>query len=281
MLGDSLRNGPTWYNDYSLAGMQYGAQQVFTRAVEIAQSQPETSVYVSSTWANGSDVLMRYFTNDLPNVRMGNINAWGLYYQPLDRAMLFVMTQEDLDWIYESAKFTNITIEDTLPYPDGSAGFYFVRLEYVDNITAILAAEQAERQQLLSDTLTLNGQTLEAQYPTLGINEIQQGFDGDPTTLIRTLEANPLKVILSFPQPIEVDQVSLIIGGTPTEVSLVAYFGQQELESLSKSVGEDIVTREINLNFKETQILDRITIEVRNSQDGDVAHVHLWEVIIN
>jgi hypothetical protein len=30
MLRDALVNGPTWFQDYGLGGMQYGARQLFT-----------------------------------------------------------------------------------------------------------------------------------------------------------------------------------------------------------------------------------------------------------
>ncbi|HEY9122166.1 MAG TPA: glycosyltransferase family 39 protein [Brevefilum sp.] len=115
MLSDALANGPTWYTDYGLTGMQYGAEQIFTRAVEIARSQPDTKVLVSSTWANGTDVFLRFFGDGIPNLEMGNINAYGLNYLPLDRHTLFIMTEEDLAWIAESGKFTDVRVDETLP----------------------------------------------------------------------------------------------------------------------------------------------------------------------
>ncbi|MFN2302556.1 MAG: ArnT family glycosyltransferase [Anaerolineales bacterium] len=280
MLGDALINGPTWYDDYGLAGMQYGGRQVFTRAVEIAQSEPETTVLVSSTWANGPDVVMRYFTDDLPNVRMGNINAFTERFQPLDRNLLFVMAEEDLRFIEESEKFTNVTVEETIPYPDGRVGFYFVRLEYVKNIKAILEAERIARQKLLIETVTINGQAVEVHYPTLDMNEIGHIFDGDPTTLIRTLEANPLRLILNFEKPIQLHKITVIVGGTPTKVTATAFADGQELESSLAQVDSALVNRNMGLPFKENLTADTLNIEVLNPHDGEIAHVHLWEVII-
>ena len=105
MMADALTSGPTWYTNYGLDGMQYGARQVIPRAAKIAKTEPETTVYVSSTWANGSDVLLRYFADGIDNLKMGNINAWALDYRPLDQTMLFVMTEDDLDFITISDKF--------------------------------------------------------------------------------------------------------------------------------------------------------------------------------
>ncbi len=280
MLNDALQQGPTWHRDYGLSGMQYGGRQVFTRASEIARAEPETTVLVSSTWANGADVLMRYFGDDLPNLKMGNINAFAFQYQPLDRRTLFVMTEEDLTLIEESEKFTHVSLEETLPYPDGRTGFYFIRLEYVDDIHAILEAEREARQALQSKTLVINDKTVRVQYAILDMNEIDQAFDDDPTTLIRTLEANPLRLILNFSESIDIRAITLQIGGTPTEIRLTAQKGSEELETLEKALPAAAVKRKVTLTFNQVLAVDQLLIEVLNPHDGEIAHVHLWEVCL-
>jgi len=279
-LGDALTNGPTWYDNYGLSGLQYGGRQLFSRAAEIARKDPTTTVLVSSTWANAPHILLRYFGNDLPNLRMGNINAFGMAYQPLDRSLLFVMTDEDLAYIHGSGKFINITIEETLPYPDGRAGFYFMRLEYMPDIQDVLAAERAERQALRSETLPLMGQVVEVQYPMLDMNEIRHAFDGDPTTVIRTLEANPLRLILTFPKPILVTRITLLIGGTPTHATLTAHIDAHKPVTVTEQVERDVVKRDLQLTFNQPYEVNKLEIEVLNPHDGEIAHVHLWEVTI-
>ena len=280
MLVDALTNGPTWYDDYGLSGMQYGGQQVFTRALEIVEDDPQTTVLVSSTWANASDVIMRYFINDHPQVRMGNINAFMEGYQPLDRNMLFVMTPEDIRLMAESEKFTHVTIEEVIPYPDGRDGFTFLRLAYVPNIVEIFETERLARQTLQTKTLTINGQSVTVNYPILDINEIEHIFDGDPTTLIRTLEANPLRLVLRFDQPMEIQSVTVIVGGTPTVVTLTALSNGEELEEKTDQVESALVNRNITLSLDQPLTVDHLEIEILNPHDGEIAHVHLWEVII-
>ena len=280
MLADALINGPTWYTDYGLVGMQYGARQMLPRAVEIAQSNPETTVYVSSTWANGSDVLLRYFADDTPNIEMGNINAWALDYFPLDRGMLFVMTENDLDYITTSGKFTDITVEETLPYPDGSDGFFFVRLVYAPDILDILAEEREARQALVPTEFLLEDQVIQVEHSVLDMNEIVEAFDGDPTTLIRTLEANPLRIVLHFPEPRPLQSAALLIGGPPTRVNLTAFLAGEEIATLSEAVGQSPVTRELTLAFDEEQTVDEIRFEVLSVNDGEISHVHLWEIAL-
>jgi hypothetical protein len=280
MLNDALRNGPTWYDDYGLGGLQYGAEQVFTKAAEIAQTEPETTVLVSSTWANGADILLRYFADGQPNLKMGNINAWGLTYNPLDDQTLFVMTRDDLDYIYDSGKFTDIIIEETLPYPDGSAGFYFVRLAYVDDIRTIFEEEQEARLALVSETLNIQGQPVRVDHSALDMNEIAHAFDGDTLTVIRTLEANPLRIVLTFPEPVEVHSVTLWIGGTPTQMSVTAFLADEKLDTVLREVGQANAVREVTLPFTQAFTVDQLQIEVLSTDAGEVAHVHLWEVIL-
>jgi hypothetical protein len=155
-----------------------------------------------------------------------------------------------------------------------------VRLDYVKNIQAILEAERITRQTLLVETLTLNDQTVEVHYPTLDMNEIGHIFDGDPTTLIRTLEANPLQLILIFDKPIHVGKITAIVGGTPTKLTATVFSGEEALASKAAEVESALVNRNMTLAFDEDLIADTIRIEVLNPHDGEIAHVHLWEIII-
>ena len=48
----------------------------------------------------------------------------------------------ELEKVLSSGKFEEVRIEQTLEYPNGEPGFYFIRLRYVENIDAILDAER-------------------------------------------------------------------------------------------------------------------------------------------
>jgi hypothetical protein len=188
------------------------------------------------------------------------------------------MTEDDLALIEESGKFRNVKIEETLPYPDGTTGFYFVRLDYVSNIKEILEEERRERQSLLSDEVAWQGESVRVAYPTLDINEIQAAFDGDPLTLIRTLEANPLRLVIEFPEPKSMNAVSLRIGGTPTNITIRGFLGEKETGVQEILIERSTEVRDIHLQFDQTLIVDALEIEIYNPHDGEIAHVHLWEV---
>jgi hypothetical protein len=223
---------------------------------------------------------LRYFADGLPNLQMGNINAWGLEHRPLNRQILFVMTVEDLDYIYDSGKFTGVAIEETIPYPDGSIGFYFVRLEYVDDILTILEEERIARQALVESEILIDGQWVPVEHSVLDMNEIDQAFDSDPATLIRTLEANPLKIVLHFPEPTPLESVLLTIGGPPTRVAVTAYLASEKLDTVAQEVGQANITRELALSFATPLTVDEIRIEVFSVNDGEISHVHLWEIVL-
>jgi hypothetical protein len=57
MTWDALTNGPTWYSDYGLAGMQYGARQVFSAVEDYLGENPESQAWIFPSAWNGSDML--------------------------------------------------------------------------------------------------------------------------------------------------------------------------------------------------------------------------------
>ena len=281
MLREALVNGPLWYEDYSLYGMQYGGSQVFTEINEFHEDYPDKNIIVSPSWANGTDVIARYFLGDPMPIKMGTIEAYAIDYIPLDENSLFVMTPTEYEWMLETGKFTNVKVQKTLPYPDGTPGFYFVTLDYVDNFDEILAVEIEDRRQLREEVITINNLQVAVQYPQLDINEIIHAFDGDDVTLIRTFEANPLKIILTFPEPLDLNSVTALVGGTTTKVTAnVKIVGEEEEKIFFDQVGEATVVRAIELDFGETLAVEKLTIEVLNVNDGDISHVHLWEIIL-
>ena len=148
------------------------------------------------------------------------------------------------------------------------------------DILKILAEEREARQALVTTELMLDGQQVSVAHSVLDINEIGHAFDSDPTTLIRTLEANPLKIVLSYPEPVQLQSATLLIGGPPTRVTVTPLLAGEELTSLSEEVGQSPVTRELTLAFDEVLTVDEIRIEVLSVHDGEVSHVHLWEVTL-
>ena len=280
MLTDSLVNGPTWYSDYGLGGMQWGAKQLFGKVGIYLQEHPGSKLIVSPSWANGTEVLTRFFFNDPVPFQLGSIDGYINEYKEITADTEFVMIPEEYKQAIASPKFTDVQVDDILPYPDGNPGFYFVHLRYVDNIESVFAAEFALQKMPVEGVATLpDGQTVKVQYSRLDMGQLFNLFDGDLNTVTRTEYANPYLINVTFPEPTLLSGFSIRVGGTPTRVSVELvtqasntplHFEQQKVETADP--------RDIMIDFGSIYPVVEAKIQVLSINDVEPAHVHVWEV---
>jgi hypothetical protein len=148
----ALVQGPLWFSDYGLYGMQYGAQQLFEDAIPKYLAQhPDSRLLISPNWANATDRFLDFFCTpqQRQQITMGSIEGYLFKRLPLYETDVFVMTAPEYDKAVSSPKFTAIAVDQVLNYPNGTPGFYFVRLRYSDEADQIFAAEKEARRQLL------------------------------------------------------------------------------------------------------------------------------------
>lgn len=280
MLQDALKNAPFWSSDYGLSGLQWGARQLFAEVSDYLDHNPTVDLMVSPSWANGTDVIARFFFDDPLPFRLGSIEGHLNEYQPLAENTRFVMIPEEWLKIQESNQFTDIQVERTLNYPNGKAGFYFVRLRYVENAQQIFEKERQERRALLEKVVRLqNGTLVNVRYSRLDMGEIEHAFDGQPGTLIRTLEANPLVLNLIFDQPQSLQLLTARIGGVPGKVVVWIYppdGGNPQRFEADKEETPD--PRDVTIQFGEILNAAQVDIEILSTRDNESAHVHLWDV---
>ena len=280
MLRDSLLNGPTWFSDYGLLGMQYGAQQVF---VEIRQTQLEdtsTEILLSPNWANGIDVLIRFFLDDPSSIKIINMPELLHNKQTLAANMLFVLTPDDYADVQDSGKFTNTQIHNIIDYPNGEPGFYFVRLQYVENIDEILAEELTRMRQLVEGVIQIDGDPVEYRASRTDIGDIQSVFDQDMATLARTREANPFVIELTFEEPREIKAFSIVTGSA--QVAIVMQFYTSTIDDVPFSFDQTFRGTfdhpEFTHDFDRTIEVKIVRIEVQDLSQGEPGNVHVWEV---
>jgi hypothetical protein len=279
ILKDILDNAPTWYQDYGLGGLQYGAQQLFPEIEEYLESDAETKIILSPTWANGTDVVARFFLGDPLPIEMGSIEGHLYQHLPLDANTIFVMTPSEYQLAVGSGKFKDVHIEKTLPYPNGEPGFYFTRLNYVEEIDSILEEERQQRSILRSTIIGLSGEPVQVRHSMLDMGEVYHMFDGDPYTLGRTLEANPAEIELTFSEPQSVSGLSVIIGSTEVEIKAQLFKTLESdpieyLETLRGTVDNPTV----NFDFGETTLVQVIRLEIRDLHQEEPGNVHIWEI---
>ena len=284
MLNDALRNGSRWFRDYGMGGMQYGAFQIFDIVRQYLKERPETKIIFSPDWANGTDVVARFFLGDPSPIQIASVRGHLVQKLPLDEETLFVITPQEYDaLINEKAKIENVQVEQIVPYPDGNPGFYFVRLIYADNIDEIFAAERAVRQVLQEAVIPIDGQDVRVRFSYLDSSiqaeSIALLFDDDPYTLAKTYENNPFFVELTFPEKRTLSGFSIHIGGANARIT-VKCFPAPDAEPIVFTFEGQGTSEQPELAFElpqptETQIFQ---VEMLDPFAGDPAKIHIWEL---
>lgn len=280
MLRDAVVNGPLWYKDYGLSGIQYGARQVFGAVGDYLDERPNAHLIVSPSWANGTDVIARFFFPDPLPFELGSPEGYFHQVLPLDDNLVFVMIPEEFAQIPQ-AQFSRIEVIKTLSYPDGRPGFYFVRLQYAKNAAQIIAQEEAVRLQPQTATVSLGNEILNVSYPQLDIGSISDLFDGRPDSMVRSAGINPMNLSITFPAPHPMQGIVLRVGGPATAISIKGWVEDQgDPVELTSTLPESPVVRNIELDFPELLRITRLEISVKNVNDPPEGFVHLWEITL-
>jgi len=280
MLNDALTNGATWFTNYGLGGLQYGGQQIFAEVQQVLRQSPQTRVFVSPTWANGTNMLLQFFMPDEARVQMGNIDAYMFRQLPLDDNTLLVMTMPEYDRASADPKFANIRIERTVKYPDGRDGFYFVRLNYSERAPAIFAAEDAARRRPEEAQIALDGQAVEVVHSRLDMGPIENAFDGDPFTLVRTVVDNPFVITLTFPEPRTLTGVTLTTATMDFNAAITLTLANGEMPTYSRDylqTGPD-PTNDFPFEPAPSGPVKSIQIALKDLKVIGDAHIHVREI---
>lgn len=282
ILLTALKDGPLWFRDYGLYGMQYGAKQLFEEAIpEYLQNEEDAQILVSSTWANGADNFIRFFftPEEQKRVRMGGIRTYLFEKLPLGDQQVFVLTPDEYEEAVSNPKIGSVEVEQIIPYPDGSPGFYFARIGYSKIADDIFATEKEARRQLVVDYVNYEGEKVELRYSQIDMGVPALMFDNDPFTLIRGLEANPfiLELVFDEPRPIhgiiaDFGKVGISVTATLHGVSGEDVFIYNEI--FPKPTDETTV--EMYFNDAPGTVY-KIHLEILNPQSGEKANIHIRE----
>jgi hypothetical protein len=289
LLRTALVDGPLWFKDYGLYGMQYGAHQIFEEAVpELLAQDDTTQILISSTWANGADEFLRFFLQpeQMVRVRMDGVESYLFRQLPLNQDMLFVMTASEYQKAAASPKFKSVQLQ-TLPaypsgvisYPDGSPGFYFVRLAYADNVAEIFAAEKEARAQLAVQTVLIDGQMVEIHYSQTDMGTPALMFDNDLFTLMRGLEANPFIIELYFPEPRTVQGLEADFGLVDIKLTVSLYADPQGGAEVYQLTRNQVNDPHVSMSFPGAPAeVRKVRIEILNVLSGETANIHIREL---
>ncbi|HLC04431.1 MAG TPA: glycosyltransferase family 39 protein [Anaerolineales bacterium] len=209
MLRDALVNGPTWYSDYGLDGLQYGAPQVFEAAGGYLDRHPGRPVWVFPSWINGPDMLRRFFVPDEPSLQLLELEPFlGEWSDGLEDALL-ILTRQDYQRALDSEMVVLAGTESVLPLPDGTPGFYLVRMDYSSQGEAIFAAQREARGRMVTEEIRLEGRAVMTRHSPFAAGILLDLFDGNPATQVLTAGANPLRIELDFGAPLPITGLAL------------------------------------------------------------------------
>ncbi|MFN2386689.1 MAG: ArnT family glycosyltransferase [Thermoanaerobaculia bacterium] len=277
----ALNEGPTWYRLYGLYGMQYGAPQLFRAIREELSGSSRWRLIVTPTWANYPNRFAEFFLTpaERDRVAFDSLEGYATFKQPIEADGLFVVTQPELEEAMATGKFVLSPPERVVPYPDGTPGFLFVRVRYVKDIDAILAAEKAARARLVEASALFNGERVTVRHSMLDMGSVQDIVDGREQTLIRGIEANPFVVEIAFPRPRRVQVVRATLAHMKNALVAVEATG----------AGGDRVRSEapyrsasgpprFELILPRPVTAARLRLEIRDLTVGEPTHVHLYEI---
>ena len=283
MLRTALVEGPLWFRDYGLYGMQYGARQLFAEVIPKYLDKNEAyQVLVSSTWANGTDNFIRFFLSpqQQARVRIDGVGTYLFKRMPLSENDIFIMTPAEYDQARGSPKFSSVSVEQVIPYPDGSPGFYLATLAYSETADQIFAAEKEARRQLVVDQVTIAGETVSVHHSQIDMGSIKLAFDQDTFTLMRGLEANPFLLELDFPAPRPISGLTAEFGLVNIQVTVKLYASSDQAPFIYQDLflnasGNAPVVMEFNQGPDRVK---KISFEFLNVQSGDTANIHIREL---
>jgi hypothetical protein len=285
ILRTALVDGPTWFEDYGLYGMQYGAQQIFQESVlPELENNPNLSFVVSPSWANGSEQFTDFF---IPKEMQSRIHMG----QPIDfidnvdtfNTTEFVATADEFSNILRDQKFTNVNVLKNIPYPNGMPGFYIITLKPADNIADILAAQHAQNRNPIEDTMLFNNESIRVVHSPLGSGSMDLIFDNDPDSLARVLEANPFFIALYPLTPIDTHSVFIKTGSLHNYTITIRLYapgnGQpvEYTQTYQDEPDKDLPPDpEVTINFdRGPDKAERIEIEVKDNTSGDTSAIHI------
>jgi hypothetical protein len=95
------------------------------------------------------------------------------------------LSAQDYLRVVKSGLFSNISIHEVIPFPDGNPGFIFVELTYLPDADRIIERRDQERRRPIVSNVYSHGQQLSIVHSKLDMGSIENVFDNNDETLIR------------------------------------------------------------------------------------------------
>src|SRR5262249_12709173 len=149
----SYTHSASWFPEYGLYGMQWGAKQVTDAARQELEKDPDIKVHISSGWANNPQTFLDFFFKPplRSRVMLGEIGPYlSTQTNPPDD-VLFVMTTQEYERNRTDPKLDVQSPRRIILFPNGQPGFYFAKVRYSAQADSLFAAEREARRILQED----------------------------------------------------------------------------------------------------------------------------------
>jgi hypothetical protein len=281
MTADALIHAPTWSTNYGINGLQWGAQEVFSTAIDLSKAYPDQTIRISGGWDWQPDILKRFFVPDEMPIELGNADIFMSEYKPEISNTIFILIPQDYQAATASDKFSSVDVMKTITAPDGSPAFYVVRLTYVPNAQAVFQAQREEQIQLVSDTVTVNGLQLTVWHTRLDADLIGNLFDGNPDTYAHTEGVNPLVLDWALPTQQKISGIRVHMGSEHAVLTLTVTDANgsqvtKEVDAPVNGVNKDVT---VMLDTPVTSA-SHIHFELNDVDAAPDSDVHLWEITV-
>jgi 4-amino-4-deoxy-L-arabinose transferase-like glycosyltransferase len=280
MTVDALRNGATWFDDYSMGGLQWGARQLYGELEEQLEADDSVRFVVSHSWANLPNAFTAFFL-DPPlqhRIGLGVIDDYLFDYRPerMAKNQVFVLTADEYERAIEHGMLDVSEPLHVIDTPDGRPGFIFARVDYSSSAREIFEAEQRERRKPVESSFLLGAIETTVSHPRFDVGTIESVFDGDLETIARTLDADPCRMVfrLAAPRPIAGVRVNIWSGYYDLRLQVESADGTQVEAELAVRAGQSFVTREL---FLPEAVGGAETITLTIDKHGD-NKAHIQEI---
>ena len=156
-------------------------------------------------------------------------------------------------------------------------------MRYTEDAEEIFEEERETRKRPITDEVLIEGQVVMIQHPLLDMGEVENLFDGDTFTMIRTYEANPVLIAITFPEPRTISGLSLTTG-TMDIILTVRLFDEEmdELITYSQNYTDLPNDPTVDLTFDQGSIeASSIEIEILGLLEEPSVKIHIRELTLH
>jgi hypothetical protein len=278
LLYDSLTRGPLWWNDYGISGIQWGSNQVFKEALNYSAEHPDTTIYISGGWTFKADGLLLFFVPKDSPVFMGSPDQMPDQIAS-GEDLTFVVLPEEFTNLQNSGDYLPIQVEKTIPCPDGSPCFRFIKLAFSPQREQNQQARILAESQPVTTTVQWNGKTVDVTHAPLSDGKITNLLDTDMDSFIRSRNVNPLWMEFTFPAAIPLTGVQVRVGSEPIQVVVTVNGDNPSTKQIfTQDAGPSSDLRDVVVDFSGTQEVKTIQIDVKNKLSDQNGMVHVWQL---